>query len=268
MNQYELADRLLPVALAAGKAIMRHYGGAVAVEQKTDASPVTQADREAEAVIVEGLRAVAPDVPVIAEEAVSAGQVPQTGERFFLVDPLDGTREFIEGRDEFTVNIALIERGRPVFGLVYTPARGRLYVTLGPDRAVRGMLEAGTAAPSLSSWPHERIRTRVPDLSALTVVASRSHMNEATEDYLAAFSIAHIAHAGSSLKFCVLAEGAADLYPRLGRTMEWDTAAGHGVLSAAGGVVLDLAGTPLIYGKRADGFANPPFVAWGRAPAS
>jgi 3'(2'), 5'-bisphosphate nucleotidase len=255
-----LVRELTPVALAAGAAIMRHYRSGVATEYKDNWSPVTAADREAEAIILEGLARVLPGVPVIAEEEAAAGRIPRISGSFVLVDPLDGTREFIEERDEFTVNIALVEERRPAFGLVYAPATALLYVTGGRGEALAGHAEPLAGAPLPSLVP---IRVRKADPAGLTALASRSHLDVGTKALLARFRIASLANAGSSLKFCVLARGDADLYPRLGPTMEWDTAAGHAVLAAAGGAVAAPDGGPFLYGKADAQFRNGGFIAWG-----
>ncbi len=251
----DLLEQVIPLAREAGKLIMAIYAEDFAVTHKADASPVTQADAVAEAAIVQGLRALAPMLPIVAEEAVSAGEKVSAGERFWLVDPLDGTKEFISRNGEFTVNIALIEQGEPVLGVVYAPALDRLYA------GARGLGAFRIGAGGL----REAIACRPPGADGLVVVASRSHGDEAAlEAFLAGRKVARVAQAGSSLKLCLLAEGEADVYPRLGRTMEWDIAAGHAVLAAAGGRVCDLQGRPLGYGK--PGFDNPHFAAWA-APA-
>lgn len=257
-----LAEALWPAVLKAGAVEMRYLREGVEAETKADASPVTAADREAEAVLLSAIQHAAPGVPVVAEEAVSRGMVPAIGRSFFLVDPLDGTREFIARRPEFTVNVALVCDEQPVFGIVYAPALSVLYMTLGPDRAVV-IRAAPDGIVNFSGKDCADIRVRRPDPAALAAVASRSHMTSETDDFLAHYRIAERRQAGSSLKFCVLARGEADIYPRLGATMEWDTAAGHAVLGAAGGSVTKLDGKPLTYGKAADGFCNPHFVAWG-----
>jgi 3'(2'), 5'-bisphosphate nucleotidase len=241
------------IGLRAGEVVMAVYASDFEVRGKTDASPVTLADEQAEAVIVAALRELAPGVPIVAEEAVAAGQVPQAAARFWLVDPLDGTKEFISRNGEFTVNIALIEDGTPVLGVVLAPAIGRLFAgSVGHGAWVE---EGGERRPI-----HCR---RVPP-EGLTVVASRSHGDaDALDAFLGGRLVAALRNAGSSLKLCLVAAGEADLYPRLGRTMEWDIAAGHAVLAAAGGRVTDLAGAPLRYGK--PGFDNPHFVASGLA---
>lgn len=252
--EIDLAALLAPVeALArqAGAVILRIYDSDFAVQLKADASPVTAADEAAEAVIVPALRALTPAWPVVAEEAVSRGECAATGPRFWLVDPLDGTREFVARNGEFTVNIALIADGEPVLGVVFLPVQDRLYAGL---RGQGAWVEDGNG--------RRAIGCRAAPGEGLTVASSRSHGDEAR---LAAFLqgrcvTAHVP-AGSSLKFGLVAEGRADLYPRFGRTMEWDTAAGHAVLAAAGGSVCDLHGQPLRYGKA--GFENPHFVARG-----
>jgi 3'(2'),5'-bisphosphate nucleotidase len=228
---------------------------------KADDSPVSAADREAEHAIVTRLAATLPDLPVIAEEAVSSGAAPPIGSRFLLVDPLDGTKEFISRNGEFTVNIALVEDGRPVLGVVLAPALRRAYAAA-PGAAWRGRLDDGLS--TVADW--SRIATRRAP-SAPVGVASRSHSNAATEAALRAAGAGDRTFIGSSLKFCILAEGEADFYPRLGPTMEWDIAAGDAVLRAAGGLVVTLDGEPLRYGKaKTPGmrpFENPPFLALG-----
>ncbi len=254
-----LLQSLIYTAQRAGGAIMAVYVTEFSVRDKADASPVTAADEAAEKIILADLAAIAPDVPVVAEESVAAGRVPVIAERFFLVDPLDGTREFVSHRDEFTVNVALIEDGEPVLGVVFAPARRELY--WGDVRAGKaGHIDAdpdGTM-PSMGN----AIRVRPAPARGLTAVASRSHRTPETDAFLANYSVAEFRSIGSSLKFCLVAAGEADIYPRVGTTMEWDTAAGHAVLNAAGGTVTGLAGEPFKYGK--PGFRNGNFVAWGR----
>ena len=261
-----LAEGLLGVALAAARVQMTYFASGVAVERKADQSPVTAADRESEEIILEGLARLAPSVAVIAEEAVTAGRIPAITGPFFLVDPLDGTKGFIKGRAEFTINIALIEDKRPVFGLVYAPALADFYVTLAPAEAANARLEPGSAARSLAEAGLRPIRTRVPDPHALVALTSQSHLNRATEAFLGGYSVIERRALASSLKFGLIARGEADIYPRAGPTSEWDTAAGHAVLAAAGGSVTTLEGAPLLYGNAERGFENPAFVAWGRGP--
>jgi 3'(2'),5'-bisphosphate nucleotidase len=260
-------EALTALALDAGRAAMAIYGRAdLGVAIKADASPVTAADAAAEAVILAGLARLAPDLAVVAEEAAAAGRTPATlGPCFALVDPLDGTKEFIARNGEFTVNIALIVDGRPVAGVVLAPAL-RL--------AWWGEVGVGAWAATVTAegvGPARPIRVR-PAAAGYAVLASRSHCGAATEAFLARLPVTERVAAGSSLKFCRIAEGLADLYPRHGPTMEWDTAAGDAVLTAAGGAVVDLAGRPLVYGKRgragvAD-FRNPDFVAVGGLDAA
>ncbi len=253
----EIETVIRDLALAAGGAIMEVYGRAdFGTRAKADSSPVTQADLAADRLIGEGLARAFADIPVVTEEQLASHR--QTGHRrFFLVDPLDGTREFIRRRGEFTVNIALIEDGVPVTGIVHAPALGRMFRSLAAGGAVEEAVGADGAPVSGSG---RDLRVSTPDNAALVVVASRSHRDQATDDYIARYRVADFKSAGSSLKFCLLAAGEADLYPRLGRTMEWDTAAGHAVLRAAGGEVLRLDDhRPLAYGK--PGFENPFFLA-------
>jgi len=252
MSEYKaLLDKVIPLVRAAGEVVMAVYATDFGVRGKDDASPVTEADEKAEALIVPALQQLLPDVPVVAEEAVAAGQVPVVGERFWLVDPLDGTKEFISRNGEFTVNVALIEHGEPVLGVVLAPALGRLYAGA---RDAGAFLEDGQG--------RRQIRVRPVPEAGLTVVASRSHGDaEALARFLDGRKVAETRSAGSSLKICLVASAEADVYPRLGRTMEWDIAAGHAVLSAAGGRLLRLDGEALAYGK--PGFDNPHFAAWG-----
>lgn len=253
-------DELIPVirrlALEAGDKIMEIYDADdFDVKVKSDSSPVTEADEAADALISAGLRSAFPDMLLVTEE--QAASHSQRGETFLIVDPLDGTKEFINRRGDFTVNIALVEQGVPTRGVVYAPARGRMFYTRPDGQSVEetGALDkarAGTVSP---------ISVSNPDNSALLVVASKSHRDQATDDYINKYSVKDSKSAGSSLKFCLVATGEADLYPRVGRTMEWDTAAGHAVLSGAGGHVVRFDDhTPLTYGK--DGYANPFFIAY------
>jgi 3'(2'), 5'-bisphosphate nucleotidase len=261
-----LAERLLPSVLAAGRMQMRLYESGTAVEEKADSSPVTAADREAEAILLDGLWDAARGVPVIAEESMSLGVAPPRGTTFFLVDPLDGTREFVDRRGEFTINVGLVVGKKPVFGLIYAPVLGALYVTLGEGKAVETHIPAAEAEASLGSYVLRELHTRAPDVGALTVLESRSHRTPQTEKFLADYAIAEVKRAGSSLKFCLIARGDADFYVRLGPTREWDTAAGQAILEAAGGCVMTLGERPLSYGNHADAYYNPNFIAWARAP--
>lgn len=251
LSHLELLESLVPIIRAAGDVVMEVYATEFQTQSKSDDSPVTEADQRAEALIVPALRALLPGVPVVAEEAAAAGEIPEIGQRFWLVDPLDGTKEFVNRNGEFTVNIALVEGGVPVVGVVLAPALGLLYMGAMPGSA---FIEDAQGRRPLAC--------RRPPSEGVTVVASRSHGDaDALAQFLGERKVAEHRSAGSSLKFCLVASGEADLYPRLGRTMEWDIAAGHVVLAAAGGAVRTLDGVPLQYGK--PGFDNPHFVAVG-----
>ena len=257
MSDYaQLTDDLADAAREAGEAILAVVRRGFDVEAKRDSSPVTKADRAAELVILAALARAAPGVPVIAEEEVAAGRIPAHGDTYFLVDPLDGTKEFVRGGYDYTVNIGLIAGGAPILGVVFAPATGRLHGGIVGGGA--WLDEGGGRSPIAT-------RDRSDKLAA---VASKSHLTQSTIDYLeAAVGACDYVSVGSSLKFGVVAEGKADIYPRLSPTSEWDTAAGHAVLLAAGGRVNGVDGGPLIYGKTA--FINRGFVATGgwRAPA-
>ncbi len=241
-------DRLARVA---GAAIMQVYATDFAVARKDDASPVTEADQKAEALILPGLRALTPQIPVVAEEEAAAGRIPRVGDTFWLVDPLDGTKEFIKKNGEFTVNIGLIAAGRPVAGVVFAPALGVMWAGAG-DRAWREDAGGRTA-----------IACRKAPARGAVVLDSRSHRApERLTRFLADLPDAQLHNAGSSLKFCKVADASADFYPRFGPTSEWDTAAGHAVLAAAGGEVVTWDGQPLAYGK--PNFLNTDFLARAR----
>ena len=246
---------LIDLAVLAGAEIMAIYATDFSAKAKGDLTPVTEADEAAEKIILAGLAKIGPAIPVISEEAASAGKIPEVAERFFLVDPLDGTKEFISKNGEFTVNIALVENGVPSAGVVYAPALKRIFWGEKGRGAAQGRIE-GDAPPA---WQPLSVR-QLPADGAI-VVASRSHRDQATEDYLRKVKVKSLCSAGSSLKFCLVAAAEADLYPRFGRTMEWDTAAGHAVLLAAGGKVVTVDGPELTYGKRARGYDNPGFIA-------
>lgn len=256
MNYDELTRVIRRLALEAGDAIMEIYeSDDFGVQTKSDASPVTAADEAADALISAGLREAFPDVTLITEEQSDSHDM-RAGS-FLIVDPLDGTKEFIKRRGDFTVNIAYVESGVPTRGVVYAPARKRLFYTNGVGHSVE---ETGTFS---KDTPGETtpIKVSEPDNSKLMVVASKSHRDQATDDYIAKYEVADMKSAGSSLKFCLIATGEADIYPRLGRTMEWDTAAGHAVLNGAGGHVVRFDDhTALAYGK--EGYANPFFIAY------
>jgi 3'(2'), 5'-bisphosphate nucleotidase len=251
--------RMMPLfrrlALAAGDRILDVYSSSdFEVRAKSDTSPVTKADEAADAVISEGLRATFPDVPLITEEQSASHAL--SAQTFFIVDPLDGTKEFVQRRGDFTVNIAYVQNGVPTHGIVYAPAKFRLFYTLPDGQSVE---ESGPFGPSPGTL--RPLRVSDPDNSALMVVASKSHRDKATDDYISRYQVRDMTSAGSSLKFCLLATGEADLYPRLGRTMEWDTAAGDAVLRGAGGHVVRFDDRqPLAYGK--PGWDNPFFIAY------
>jgi 3'(2'), 5'-bisphosphate nucleotidase len=249
---------LAKLAQTAGRAIMAVYRGQINTRVKSDHSPVTDADVQAEKIIVSGLMKKFPAIPIIAEEAAAAGKIPIVQNQFFLVDPLDGTKEFISRNGEFTVNIALIENQRPIIGVVYAPAINMIYIGESDKGAWQATLAVDTDIAN-ATWT--KINVRQLPAEGVTVLASRSHRDAETDAYLAKCRVKEIIGAGSSLKFCTIAEGKADLYPRFGRTMEWDTAAGHAVLQAAGGKVMQADGQPLLYGKTARGFDNPAFIA-------
>jgi 3'(2'), 5'-bisphosphate nucleotidase len=254
----DLLEVLRGIAERAGRATLIYYeqAGELEVERKADDSPLTQADLASDRVIRQALAERTPDIPVVSEEGYDQGDRPEVGARFWLVDPLDGTKEFISRNGEFTVNIALVEHGRPVAGVVHAPALGMSWAGATAGDGTR------TARFAEVNQPGKPIAARHIPAEGATVVASRRHGDpEEMKRFLGSYTLADQRDAGSSIKFCLVASGKADLYPRFGRTMEWDTAAGHAVLAAAGGRVTDTDGNPLTYGK--PDFANPPFVAYG-----
>lgn len=228
---------------------MGYFHAGFEKSQKADHSPVTEADIAANQLIVNALSAITPEIPVVAEE----DEVLSSGGHslFWLVDPLDGTRSFVRGEKEFTVNLGLIHEGLPILGVIYVPAQDILYYGATGQGAYRSM--GGAAA--------EKIAVRTPAADGLVVVRSQSHPSKATQDYLNTLKVKELISGSSSIKFCQVAEGSADIYPRFGRTMEWDTAAGHAILNAAGGRVETADGKPFTYGK--PGFENPAFIAFG-----
>ena len=253
MDDTALLELAADLARQAGDVIMAVRARGFETLRKADRSPVTEADHAAEAVIVRGLRAATPGIPVIAEEEIEAGIAPGGGDVYWLVDPLDGTREFAAGRDEFTVNIGLVRHGRPVLGAVDVPAYGELF--------------GGLLGPPAQAWKQTAagrmpILARDPPDGGMHVLASRHNADDPRlDDFLEGRNVAQVTNIGSALKIVRLAEGAGDLYPRFGRTMEWDTAAPQAILEAAGGVLCAMDGTPLRYGK--PGWANPPFLCTG-----
>ncbi len=247
-----LLDPVVDIVRSAGSRIMEFYRTDLEVVQKDDYSPVTEADHASDEIIVPALKALTPDIPVVSEER----RHPPKSDRFWLVDPLDGTKEFINHRDEFTVNVALVEDGTPVFGVVGIPVTGDIYAGFGPGTAVR--INSGAKTQPIRA-------RRVPD-EGMTIAVSRSHASkEELAEFLEDYKVADRIIAGSAIKFCYVAEGRADIYPRLGPTSEWDTAAGHALLNAAGGQVVRLDHTPFLYGK--DRYLNPGFIATGQAYA-
>jgi 3'(2'), 5'-bisphosphate nucleotidase len=255
IDRVALLQGLVEASLEAGRAILAVYHSDFAFHMKADASPVTEADTAAEAILLAALARLAPGIPVVAEEECAAGRIPAVGDAFFLVDPLDGTKEFVRRGGDFTVNVALVEQGSPTLGVVYAPATGRLYAGDGA-LGVAWSAQAGEAGLGAPAPLH--VRTPGP---AYVVVASKSHATPAIDAYLDGYAVETRVAVGSSLKFCLLAAGEADLYPRPSPTSEWDTAAGHAVLVAAGGRVFGPTGAPLTYGK--PNFFNPGFVASG-----
>jgi 3'(2'), 5'-bisphosphate nucleotidase len=262
-----LCRGLLPAMVRAARLELDYFRGEFEIERKADSSPVTIADQEAENIILGALGEIAPDVPVIAEEQFSAGVRPKVDGTLFLVDALDGTRAFVKGDVDFTINVALIVDQVPVFGMILLPANGEFYVTPEPGRAARTVLsfdddfDDGDAFARLAL---SDIRTREPDPGALVVSLSNSHPSTKLERQLAEKPISGRVEAGSSLKFCRVAEGRADFYPRLGSISEWDIAAGHAIVRAAGGEVTRLDGSAMAYGNGQKDYRTPPFVAWGR----
>ncbi len=265
LDHADLADRLLPALAAAGACLLAHRRAGVKVRLKQDGSPVTIADHEAEAIVLEGLAAAAPEVPVLAEERGLVGPPFAGGRWLFLVDALDGTREFVGRTDDFTVNVGLLDAGRPVFGMVLAPAWGQVFATLGAERAVEADLAPDDAVGSFADLAGRDIATVEPDLNALRIVASRSRRTPDLDRFVAENPGASVRRLGSSVKFCLVARGEADVYHRFGETSAWDTAAGHAVLLAAGGFVTTGDGRPLDYSGIAHTHTNPPFIAWGRA---
>jgi 3'(2'), 5'-bisphosphate nucleotidase len=252
MDRSALLDAIARLAREAGVVILPYYRSELVVDDKNDGSPVTAADKAADALIVPALKALTPEIPVVAEESVEAGDIPDvSGGRFWLVDPLDGTKEFIHKRGDFTVNIGLIWDGEPVLGVVHTPVDGMVWA---------GGIGVG-AWEETADGARTSIAVRQPGPDGLTIVASRSHRNPELESYIATLDVKESVSRGSALKFCLVARGEADFYPRTGPTMEWDTAAGHALLLAAGGSMTRFDGTPFDYAKPE--FRNGYFIARG-----
>lgn len=262
-ERLRLARLFGDLAASAGALAMEVLARSEIVSQlKDDKSPVTEADERVEARLLETLGRDLPGLPIIAEEQAARGETPTHGASFLLIDPIDGTREFLSRSNEFTINIALVVSGAPIVGVVAAPAQSRVWFA----GAESFLAEAppGGALPAPQDW--RRLQTRKAPPEGLTALVSKSHLDKETLDFISRLKIAERLSVGSSLKFCVIAEGIADVYPRFGPTMEWDTAAGDAVLRAAGGAVLDPAGAPLLYNKSKEQYRNGPFVAWGEAP--
>lgn len=273
IDHHALAAALLPSVLEAGRIELGYRKSGVAVEHKADQSPVTAADREAEAVLVAALGRFAPGVPIVAEEAnavasaaVTAGtaEIAASTDEFFLVDPLDGTRDFIAGTPDFTINIAFVSASRALFGLIYAPARSELYVTLGPSSAAFAVVACEPSPPRFADLAFEPLAARTPPAGGLLALTSPWRPRAPVEACLAPYHVGAYRTAGSSYKFSLLASGLGDVYPQPGTTSEWDTAAGQALVEAAGGRVVTRDGHALTYGKWRDGYRNPPFMAWGR----
>ncbi len=248
------------IAVHAGAAAMRHFKKDCPHSAKRDGSPVTLADEDAEAVILAGLKALDPDLAVVAEEACAKGGVPGALQRFALVDPVDGTREFLACEPEFTVNVALIEAGAPMLGCVYAPALKALYLGVVGIGAWKAQVEPGASIAAAALAP---IAVRKPSSLGLTALVSRASLDPDTQAYVEGLPVRERLAIGSSLKFCRIAEGLADIYPRFQRVMEWDIAAGHAVLVAAGGRVETPEGAPVRYGQAGQAYRAPKFIAWG-----
>ena len=251
-----LCNMVRRVAYEAGEITLDYFeeGMMLPSDEKNDGSPVTEADRMAEKHISKILKEEFPDIPVVGEEAVAQGEIHNlaASEYFWLVDPVDGTREFIAGSPDFTVNIALIKNNEPIMGVIFAPARGEMYWAHGEGTAMRWLEETGT---------EKEIRCRKPSKGGLTVMASKNRAGEALDRYLEEHKVDKIVRRGSSLKICAVASGKADIYPGLWQTCEWDTAAGQAILCAAGGEIVTLDGTPLRYGAGDARFYNPSFIA-------
>lgn len=254
-----IALRFAHLAVAAGQIALDVLSRSeIIAREKIDRSPVTEADERIEAFLIKELAGLLPGVSVIAEEAVSRGEAVRPADVFILIDPIDGTKEFVAKSNDFTINIALIVNKRPVIGVIFAPKKSRIWFAGAKAYVVD--VHAGGAFASKDDWRELSVGLETPE--KLQALVSKSHMDEETRLYLSRFKNLEVAPMGSSLKFCLLAEGRGDLYPRFGPTMEWDTAAGEAILCAAGGVVLDTKGSPLVYGKAEKSYRNDPFVAW------
>jgi 3'(2'), 5'-bisphosphate nucleotidase len=264
-NYKDFGLALMAAAQRAGAAIMDIYGPDMNVSYKADSSPVTEADNASEAILLAALAELMPGIPAISEEQASADNLPDTKSTYFLVDPLDGTKEFLKLNGEFCISIGLASAGKAIFGLLFAPAKAVCYVTLAPGKAYRCALEPAHNPPLKQNFDFAAL-TGEATRSAFTAIVSRSHLKPDTLTFLEARGNPERMSLGSALKFGALAAGEADVYPRHGPTNEWDTAGGQAILEAAGGCVLTLDGEPLLYGKKDQRYKNPPFIAWRRPP--
>ncbi len=258
-----LATALLAPLAEAARVILSTREQGLIIDRKSDDSPVTEADRLAESILTAALNEILPGVPVVAEESSAAGSAPAVGTTFILLDPLDGTRDYCAGRDDFTVNVGLIDDGRPVFGLIYAPARRELYLTSAPGKAVAATFDCASP-PVFSELDTTIVHVRSGQAGRLSALVSRREAGPEFDDRLQKLGVISRTPVSSAIKFGHLARGDADVYPRFGPTCEWDTAAGQAIVEAAGGTVTGLDGSPMNYGKSAAKFLNGPFIARGR----
>jgi 3'(2'), 5'-bisphosphate nucleotidase len=259
----QLVEALLPDILEAARVILETRANGLIVDVKADRSPVTDADRRAEIILERALHRILPGIPVIGEERSAAGQAPDAGSTFFLLDPLDGTKDYCAGRDDFSINIGMIDGGRTVFGIVYAPARQEFFATLARGEAWAARLNPSANPTGLADLNAVRVGVRPGKAGDLVALVSRSEAGPDYADRIAALGVGTKTGMSSAIKFCLLARGDADIYPRFGPTCEWDTAAGQAILESAGGSVTQLDGSPMIYGKAASGYLNGAFVARG-----
>lgn len=259
----KLSELLLPEVLEAGHLMMELRVHGFSVDTKTDNSPVTEADKKVEKNLIRILSKIEPDIPVVAEEEMANIITPHmlSTDTFFLLDPLDGTRDFCENRDDFTINIGLIQNGHPVFGLIYAPARSEIFLTVSENESLFSNVSPYQKISSLEKLNPQPIRVRTGGGKGLHALVSRSETNEVFAERIRKLGANKITGMSSAIKFCLIARGDADIYPRYGATHEWDTAAGHAILNSAGGAVVTMEGTPLTYGKSQNHFLNGPFVA-------
>jgi 3'(2'), 5'-bisphosphate nucleotidase len=264
-NYKDFGLYIMAAAQRAGAAIMDIYGPDMNVRYKADSSPVTDADHASEDILLASLAALMPGVPVISEEQAAANNLPETGSTYFVVDPLDGTKEFLKLNGEFCINVGLVSGGKAIFGLLFGPAKADCFVTLAPGKAYRCEMHPAHNPPLTGSFDFNPLTGEASD-RPFTAIVSRSHLKPDTVAFLESHGNPGTLNMGSALKFGLLAAGAADVYPRHGPTNEWDTAAGQAILEAVGGCVTTLDGKPLLYGKKEQSFRNPHFIAWRRPP--